>query len=50
MNVFMGNSASKGNDDGGVDKEEDGPAGVAGTLTDLGANLSDELELPLDLR
>ena len=50
MNVFMGNSAGRGSDDDLVNKEEDETAGVAGTLTDLGANLGDELDLPLDLR
>ena len=49
MNVFMGNTAGKGSDDTG-DKEEEGPVGAAGTLTDLGAILSDELDIPLDLR
>ena len=50
MNVFMGNTTGKGSDDAGGGKEEDEPAGVAGTLTDLGANLSDELDTPNDLR
>ena len=50
MNVFMGNTAGKGSDDAAGDKEEDEPAETAGTLTDLGANLSDELDIPLDLR
>ena len=50
MNVFMGNTAEKGSGDAAGDKEEEEPAGTAGTLTDLGANLSDELDIPLDLR
>ncbi len=50
MNVFMGNTAGKGTDEAVEGAGKEGHADSAGTLTDLGANLSDELDLHTDLR